>query len=158
MSARAHYRVSVAKSEARSRADGCQSFDPHRAACFDTIAEFSRWARMLAPPGRVWYWYDVADPLGLVYDTAAHTDCHYLQVVGVRFPDLSSGKLYRGEPVQVIGDRGGAVVVLSDDPDAGERAAYWLRGCGMTVAIGDAVTLGRAPVAVRATVVWVAAR
>ena len=47
----------------------------------------------------VWFWYRLDDPLGPVYDMAAHTNDHYLQLVNVRFPDLPDGKVYRGEPV-----------------------------------------------------------
>jgi hypothetical protein len=161
VSARAHFRIadSVCNPEARVRFERCRAFDPDRRACFHTVVETARWAKELAPAGRVWFWYDLNAPLGPVYDTAAHTNGHYLQIVNMRFPDLPDGKVYRGDPVQVIADRGGgAVVVLSDDPAAGERAAYWLRGCGMTVTPCEVREIGRRPVAIRATVLRVAAR
>jgi hypothetical protein len=158
--ARDHFRIanSVCNPEARVRFDRCQAFDPRRAECFRTIAEANAFARSLAPAGKVWFWYNLDDPLGPVYDTAAHTDFHYLQVVNLRFPDLADGKVWRGDPVQTIARAGGgAVVVLSDRPDAADRALYWLRGCGMTAHAEPERVVGRPPMALRAVVIRVAA-
>jgi hypothetical protein len=159
-SARTHFRMndSIHGIDSKIGQERYEEFDPLRANYYRTIAETAGWARGLAPTGKVWFWYNLDDPLGPVADMAAHTNFHYFQVVNVRFPDLSDGKVYRGDPVQVIRDGGGgAVVVFSDRPDAAERALYWLRGCGMAAEVEGERTIGRAPVALRAVVVRVAA-
>jgi hypothetical protein len=161
MSARAHFKMSdsLCGAAVPIQLDRCEAFDPQRRQCFRTIAEAARWANGLAPAGKVWFWYNLNDPLGPVYDMAAHTNGHYLQIVNVRFPDLPDGKVYRGDQVQTIArSGGGAVVVLSDDPAAGEKTLYWIRGCGMRAEQEDVRVLGRPPVAVRATVIRVAAQ
>jgi len=157
--AREHFRMadSLQGAGAPIQIDRCEAFDPQRKQVFRTVAEAARWANGLAPAGKVWFWYNLDDPLGPVADMAAHCSYHYLQVVNVRFPDLSDGKVYRGDPVQVIRDSGGgAVVIFSERPDAAERALYWLRGCGMAAEVEDERVVGRAPVALRAVVIRVA--
>lgn len=159
-SARTHFRMNDAIHGIDSTIgqERYEEFDPLREKSYRAIAEAADWSRRLAPTGKVWFWYNLDDPLGPVYDMAAHTNFHYFQVVNVRFPDLSDGKVYRGEPVQTIARAGGgAVVVFSDRPDAAERALYWLRGCGMTAELEDERVIGRAPVALRAVVIRVAA-
>ncbi len=159
VSTRAHFQMgdSLGRAGDEIRIDRCQAFEPNRKACFQVIAETARWTKELAPAGQVWFWYNLDDPLGPVYDMAAHTNGHYLQLVNVRFPDLPDGKVYRGDPVQIIARKGGAVVVLSPDPEAAAKALYWIRGCGMTAEVESTRTIGRhPPIILLATVIRVA--
>lgn len=161
VSTRAHFQMADSLRDAGIpiRIDRCQAFDPHRKACFQAIAETAQWANGLAPAGQVWFWYNLDDPLGPVYDMAAHTNGHYLQLVNVRFPDLPDGKVYRGDPVQVIAEKGGVVIVLSPDPAAAAKALGWIRGCGMEAEVEEARTIGRhPPIILEATVIRVARR
>jgi hypothetical protein len=138
------------------RQDRYEEYESRRSEVFRSVSATARWANGLAPPGRVWFWYNLDDPHGPVCDMAAHTNYFTFQIVNPRFPDLADGKLYCGNPVQMIARQGGAVVVFSDDPAAAAKALDQLRRSGLRAELSEVRVTGHPPFAYTATVIWVA--
>jgi len=137
------------------RLDACQRLDPHRKACFLAVHDAARWVRELDEPGRVWFWYHLDEPLGPVYDMAAHTHCTYYRVISWQFPEVPDGKTAEGRPVREL-PAGAMVVVFSGRDSAGEEAVRELRARGVNAAVvGERVLGRRPPVLIRAFVLRV---
>jgi hypothetical protein len=126
------------------RLEACQALDPHRKACFLAIHDAARWVRTLDEPGRVWFWYHLHEPLGPIYDMAAHTHCTYYRVIGWEFPLIREGKMANGRPVGDL-SAGGTVVVFSERDEARDEAVRELRARGVNVEVVGERALGRRP-------------
>jgi hypothetical protein len=126
------------------RLEACQAFDPHRKACFLAIHDAARWARDLDGPGRVWFWYQLHEPLGPVYDMVAHTHCTYYRVIGWEFPLIREGKLADGRPVDALA-AGATIVVFCERDEAKDEAVRELRARGVSAEVVGERALGRRP-------------
>lgn len=137
------------------RLEACQAFDPHRKACFLALHETARWVRELDEPGRVWFWYPLYEPLGPVYDMAAHTHGTYYRVIGWEFPLIREGTMANGRPVGDLA-AGATIVVFSERDEARDEAVRELRARGVNVEVVGERALGRRPPAlIRAVVLRV---
>jgi hypothetical protein len=134
------------------RLDACEELSRHRKACFLAAYDTARWVRQLGPPGQVWFWYDLREPLGPAYDLAAHTNCTYYRVVSWSFPEVAGGKTCDGHGLGQI-PVGDTVVLLSARPGAEADAARVLRSHGLNAHVVGTHLLGRrAPILLQAIV------
>ncbi len=89
-------------------------FDRNRADLLRMVAATTRSALEFEPTGDACFWYDINEPLGLVFKAIVCTHCNHLRNLGPYFPDTNGRLMFTGERLSP----GRKIIVLRSFPDA----------------------------------------
>jgi hypothetical protein len=126
-----------------------QALDAFRPQAFRAIHECAALARERAPDTHVYYWFDMTEPLGPVFESASCTQWLHLRFINRAFPSLSAPNHAGLQP-------GRTILVLSQLPSAGERAVTALNACGVNAQLAGVHSVGRSPIRFTAAIVEIA--
>jgi hypothetical protein len=122
--------------------DASQALDGHRPQIFRSIHACTQIARELAPDANIWFWFDMNEPLGAVYNNVACTHWWSLRYINRSFPNLPQPWPH-DHPARQPGRK---IMVLSQDRDATEKAVASFHGQGIPVRKLAERAVGRAPI------------
>lgn len=134
--------------------DANQALDAERPKAFRAIYECTQIARQLDRQANVWFWFDMNEPLGPVFNSASCTQWLAQRYINREFPAI----LKPIRPKNPVFQPGRKIMVLSADPQAPEKALDSLRAQGVTAKACEQHAVGEAPIVFTVSVIEVLSR
>ncbi len=131
--------------------DASQALDGERPKAFQAIYECTQIARKLDRHANVWFWFDMKEPLGPVYNNAVCTHFWSFRWINRDFPELSEPNNLKSP----LFGPGRKIMVMSQDPHAEVKAIASLAAKGIGVKSTARHAVGEAPIAFTVTVLEV---
>jgi hypothetical protein len=123
--------------------DASQALDPERPKVFRAIYDCTQIARKLDRLANVWFWFDMKEPLGPVYNNAVCTHWWSRRWINRDFPSLIESNQAADPAFQP----GRKIMILSQDPEAQEKAVASLLTRGIAAKAAGQHAVGEAPIA-----------
>jgi hypothetical protein len=110
-------------------ADGTRDFKGSKAAAFSCIVQTALLAKRVAPDSNAWFWFDIDEPLGPVFNAAACTHWWGIRIINTDFPristphDLAANRIKSGSRIIALSEnlKGSQPLMLSQLKSAGIR-------------------------------------
>ncbi|TXT38243.1 MAG: hypothetical protein FD138_443 [Planctomycetota bacterium] len=132
----------------------CEALDAERPKTFRAIYECTQIARKLDRQSNVWFWFDLNEPLGPVFNSASCTQWHSRRYINREFPAILRPIQSRNPAFQP----GRKIMVLSADPQAPNKALDSLHAQGVIAKASEQHAVGEAPIAFTVSVIEILSR
>jgi hypothetical protein len=139
--------------------DASQALDPLRPQAFRAIYDCAQLARKIDQTANVWFWFDMNERLGPVYNIVTCTHWWDARTINRGFPALhpEAGLMRDAQVVpfntaHAAYQPGRKIIILSEDPAAMDKAVASLQARSVNVRPVDAHAVGTGRVAFTASV------
>ena len=131
--------------------EASQALDAQRPKAFRAIYECTQIARKLDGQANVWFWFNMKEPLGPVFNNASCTQWWAQRFINRDFPAIPK-VTQRIKPAFIPGRK---IMILSADPQAPDKALKNLLAQGITAKLFEQHAVGKAPIAFTVSVLEV---
>jgi hypothetical protein len=90
IAAATNFRIHFSYPEGVGIAYGAREFKGSKAAAFSCIVQTALLAKRVAPDSNAWFWFDIDEPLGPVFNAAACTHWWGIRIINTDFPWIST--------------------------------------------------------------------
>jgi hypothetical protein len=113
-------------------ASGTREFKGSKADAFSSIVQTALLAKRVAPDSNAWFWFDIDEPLGPVFNAAACTHWWGIRIINTDFPRISTPRDLAANRIK----SGSRIIALSENlPGSQPLMLAQLKSAGIRVEV-----------------------